>query len=56
MGVLQCTALLINARQALLREQRFAQTAKSLQRVVGTTANSIVGGQTVAAVNIYKRI
>ena len=31
-----------------------AQAVKSLQRVVGVTADGIVGGQTVAAVNTYK--
>lgn len=31
-----------------------AQAVKSLQRVVGVTADGIVGGQTVAAVNAYK--
>lgn len=31
-----------------------AQTARSLQGIVGVTADGIVGGQTVVAVNAYK--
>lgn len=31
-----------------------AQAVKSLQRVVGVTADGVVGGQTVAAVNAYR--